>query len=196
MHGAQFDSRSVSSSVLPSRIKSQKKNLHLGQLAGSTTGDLLDTELEELRLELLELARKVRLGLGLKLVCLDLGLYIIVSVSVGLRARYAALLTILVMLLEVVGVVESSHLTPPLGSPTHPPPASLPGWLPGLAGTRRSACTEFQAAQPSPPASSNDRPNCPRPGHPPTHPISNFRADPNPPSAELFTHHVTIFQFV
>jgi hypothetical protein len=48
--------------------------LHLGELGGSTAGDLLDAEGDELLLELIELLEEVLLRLGPQLCCFNPGL--------------------------------------------------------------------------------------------------------------------------
>jgi hypothetical protein len=50
-------------------------NLHLGELGRSTAGDLLDTEGNELILQLIKLLREILLGLGPQLSCFYPGLH-------------------------------------------------------------------------------------------------------------------------
>lgn len=58
-----------------------KSHVHASQLAGRTTGHLLDTELKQLLAELLDLVQQVRLGLVLKFVSADLGLSVLAYLS-------------------------------------------------------------------------------------------------------------------
>lgn len=50
------------------------RDLHLGELGGSTAGDLLDAEGDELILQLIELLGEILLGLGPQLCCFNSGL--------------------------------------------------------------------------------------------------------------------------